>query len=52
MLHGSYWSIWKIREEFKKLHPDISARIIKKKVPEIAQKEKGPQDPRVNINFK
>ena len=42
MLHGSYWSIRKIREKFQTPHPEISARLIKKKVPEIAQKrEKG-----------
>jgi len=47
ILHGSYWPIWKIRDAFHKQHPEISSRIIKKKVPTIAQKEKGAQDPKV-----
>ena len=47
MLHGSYWSIRKIREKFQTPHPEISARLIKKKVPEIAQKEKKEKDARV-----
>ncbi len=44
ILHGSYWPIWKIRDAFQKRHPEISARVVKKKVPTIATKEKGPQD--------
>jgi hypothetical protein len=46
-LHGSYWSIRKIIEEFRKPHSDISARIVKRKVPEIAVKEKRPNDVKV-----
>ncbi len=42
--HGSYWPVWKIRDAFQKTHPDISARLIKKKVSSIAMKDKGPQD--------
>jgi len=43
-LHGSYYPIHKIRDLFQKMHPEISARLVKKKVPTIATKEKGPQD--------
>lgn len=46
-LHGSYWPIWKIRDAFHKKHPEISARVIKKKVPAIAFKEKGEHDVKV-----
>lgn len=47
LVHGSYWPVWKIRDAFQKLHPKISARIVKKKVASLATKEKGPNDFRV-----
>ena len=43
-LHGSYWSIRRIIEEYRKLHPEIAARVIKRKVPEIAGKDKRGND--------
>jgi hypothetical protein len=50
LFHGSYWPIWKIREEFVKQHPEITSRLIKKKVREISTKEKKPGDLKVRTN--
>jgi hypothetical protein len=49
IVHGSYWPVWKIRDLFQKTHPEISARLVKKKISSVAMKEKGTQDFKVGF---